>query len=109
MQYAKQKGFCEDLDEGKYSLTLIHAMQAIPDEESMLLRSILTQRRMEGSLSYCHKSLVLEQMAKAGSMEFTVAALRKLQGEIDREVIGIALKCGTQNSSLQLLLELLRV
>ena len=47
-EYSAQKGFAEDLDEGKYSLTLIHALQSLPKQEARLMRNMLTQRRLMG-------------------------------------------------------------
>ncbi|PMD18649.1 hypothetical protein NA56DRAFT_706561 [Hyaloscypha hepaticicola] len=51
LDYAKQKGVFEDLDEGKYTLALIHAMETAPKEQKSLLRNILTQRRIKGNPS----------------------------------------------------------
>ncbi|EXL70638.1 hypothetical protein FOPG_13561 [Fusarium oxysporum f. sp. conglutinans race 2 54008] len=47
-RYTDQKGFCEDLDEGKYSLTLMHALQR---DSSGLLANILSMRRFQGKLT----------------------------------------------------------
>jgi hypothetical protein len=47
-EYVAQKGFAEDLDEGKYSLPLIHTLQSLPRHETIVLRNLLTQRRVAG-------------------------------------------------------------
>ncbi|KAI1347164.1 isoprenoid synthase domain-containing protein [Xylaria sp. FL0043] len=42
-QYTAQKGFCEDLDEGKFSLPLIHALAHT--DKGLQLRGLLHERR----------------------------------------------------------------
>ncbi|KAF5557547.1 geranylgeranyl diphosphate synthase [Fusarium mexicanum] len=54
-KYTDQKGFCEDLDEGKYSLTLMHALQS---DSSGLLTNILSMRQVRAgerdhTLNFC--------------------------------------------------------
>ena len=50
VDYAKQKEFAEDLDEGNYSFTVIHCIQTLESEpkfadDSMQLRAFLMKRR----------------------------------------------------------------
>jgi geranylgeranyl pyrophosphate synthase len=86
-EYVAQKGFAEDLDEGKYSLPLIHTLQSLPRHETIVLRNLLTQRRVAGhSPLFEHKTLIVELMKRAGSLEFTVRALRRLMVEIEVEM-----------------------
>ncbi|KAK8076026.1 hypothetical protein PG994_003298 [Apiospora phragmitis] len=49
--YTKQKGFCEDLDEGKFSLMMIHAMENAQRTDKMVLQGVLDQRHLSGSMS----------------------------------------------------------
>jgi hypothetical protein len=44
-QYEKEKGWCEDSDEGKLSLQLIHAYRN-SNADNLLLETILMQRRV---------------------------------------------------------------
>jgi geranylgeranyl pyrophosphate synthase len=44
--YASQKGFCEDLDEGKFSLPLIHTLEHTKDK--ILLQALLLERKQKG-------------------------------------------------------------
>lgn len=100
VEYSKQKSFCEDLDKGKYSLMLIHALQVLPEEENILLRNVLT-RRTEGKLSHSHKQIVLELVWKSGR-HF------EHEAEIAVETKAISKTIGTQNL-FQPLLDLLKV
>jgi ophiobolin F synthase len=112
--YAKQKGFSEDLDEGKYSFTLIHCIQTLESEpkfagDAMQLRAFLMKRRSEGKLSNEDKREVLATMKKAKSLEYTLGVLRELHGELEREVGSLEAKFGEENFSLRLMLEMLKV
>lgn len=83
-EYEAQKGFADDLDEGKFSLPLIHTLLSLPQQETIVLRNLLTQRRVAGrSPLFEHKTLILELMKRAGSLEFTVRVLRRLMVEIE--------------------------
>jgi geranylgeranyl pyrophosphate synthase len=89
-QYAKQKGFCEDLDEGKYSLPVIHALGQCEDvkapktgaNDTSVLRNLLSQRHVAGKMSLAQKKLFLEHLTARGSFEYTRQALHELQAEL---------------------------
>lgn len=83
-QHTGQKGLCEDLDEGKFSYPLIHALVSQP--ENCQLRAILQQSRSAGSLDVPQKHCVLEHLHQAGSMEYTVKTLQRLMGEITDQI-----------------------
>ena len=76
-QYEKEKGFAEDLDEGKFSLPMIHLLSNSPDR--LMIEHILQQRSRDGSMSPEMKMLVLEKMHEAGSLEFTRETLRSAE------------------------------
>jgi hypothetical protein len=42
LQYAKEKGYCEDLTGGKFSFPVIHAIKSHPDD-SQVMRILLFQ------------------------------------------------------------------
>lgn len=112
--YAKQKGFAEDLDEGKYSFTMIHCIQTVESQPkfasaAMQLRAFLMKRRFEGKLSHEAKQEVLACMKKTKSLDYTLGVLRELHGELEREVGSLEAKFGEENFSLRLMLEMLRV
>lgn len=112
--YAKQKGFAEDLDEGKYSFTLIHCIQTLESEprstgDAMQLRAFLMKRRLEGKLSAEAKREVLATMKKTKSFDYTLGVLRQLHGELEKEVGSLEARFGEENFLLRMLLEMLRV
>lgn len=112
--YAKQKGFAEDLDEGKYSFTLIHCVQTLESDpkfvgDGISLRAFLTKRRSEGRLSHEAKREVLTIMKKTKSLEYTLGVLRELHSDLESEVGRLESKFGEENFSLRLMLEMLKV
>ncbi|KUL85185.1 hypothetical protein ZTR_06220 [Talaromyces verruculosus] len=108
-EYSKQKGFCEDLDEGKYSLPLIHALETCVNSDRDMLRSLLVQRRVAGHLTFEQKKLVLQIMQRCESLEFTKSQLCVLQTRIQEEIDKLVAEFGDENFSLRLLVELLVV
>lgn len=113
-QYTKQKGFCEDLDEGKYSLPLIHALGSSGTlgaarngfNNAGVIRSLLSQRHSGGTLSLDQKKLLLQQIKDAGSLEYTRQALDALQ----KELKNMATQMGMyEDANLRVLLEVLKV
>ncbi|KAJ5301085.1 uncharacterized protein N7443_006087, partial [Penicillium atrosanguineum] len=79
-EYTSEKGFCEDLDEGKFSFPLVHAWNSQPPD--LILRGILQERKASGSLSVPHKKIVLDRLRHAGSMEHTLKTLKGLESDI---------------------------
>ncbi|KAK4151149.1 isoprenoid synthase domain-containing protein [Chaetomidium leptoderma] len=109
--YTKKKGFCEDLDEGKYSLPLIHALgrgggAKVTGTDTALLRNLLSQRHVTGRMSLDQKKLFLEHLKARGSFEYTRQALDALQAKLK----GLAEQMGMlSDEKLKGLLEILKV
>jgi len=104
--YAKQKGFAEDPDEGKYSFTLIHCIQTLESEpkfagDAMQLRASLMKRRFEGKLSNEAKREVLATMTKTKSLDYTLGVLRELHGELEKEVGSLEARFGEEKFSFE--------
>ena len=113
-EYAQQKGFAEDLDEGKYSFILIHCIHTLVSEpglagEEMHLRSLLMKRRVNGTLSNEAKREILATMKHTQSLEYTLGVLRELHAKLDKEVGRLEKKFGEENFSLRLMMEMLKV
>lgn len=107
--YIAAKGFCEDLDEGKFSLPLIHALR-ISQKQKQRLRAILQERRHNGSgMCVEMKSLVLEMLRDAGSLEYVRQVLKELEDAIDAEIRRVEEIVGEENFVFRLLVERLKV
>jgi ophiobolin F synthase len=105
--YSDQKGFCEDLDEGKYSFPLIHALSC--ESQVQILRELLCQRQTPGGLSHEHKILILERLEQAGSIEYTKDVLKQMQGRVDGQLTQLELVTGLDNWIMRALLQKLEV
>ncbi|KAK8001764.1 geranylgeranyl diphosphate synthase [Apiospora marii] len=110
-QYKEQKGYCEDLDEGKYSLPLIHLVRTTTADahEAPLVRNILTQRRVRGSSSPAHKQTVLALMEQRGSLAFTAEFLAKMRTRVEGDLAALEKRTGVGNKELRGLLRMLVV
>jgi len=106
-EYSAQKGFCEDLDEGKMSFPLVHALNSCEDDAS--LRELLQQGRDVGCLSDEQKRHVLEQLDRLGSMVYTRKTLMRLQCQIYDGLKGIEDATGMENWVMRALLQRLEV
>jgi geranylgeranyl pyrophosphate synthase len=80
MQYGEAKGFCEDLDEGKFSFPLMHFINTRCDTHE--LHELLRQRMETGAMSSESKALVLEMLDESGSLEYTRQVSRMLYEQI---------------------------
>lgn len=107
LQYESMKGFCEDLDEGKYSLPLIYVLKTQPQDYQLL--HLLATGRKQGHMTKEQKELVLDILNKAGGMKYTRAVLDKLQIDIEKALAKLEDVFGTTNPEMALLIELLRV
>ncbi|KAK7418726.1 geranylgeranyl pyrophosphate synthetase [Neonectria punicea] len=105
-KYTDQKGFCEDLDEGKYSLPLLHALQ---HDSTGILTSMLSMRRTQGRLSVQQKVLMLERMEACDSLEWTKSLLGDLDGQILAEIGNLEGETGMGKTTLRRLVELLKL
>ena len=75
----------------------------------MQLRSILQERRAAGKLTFELKQVVLEQLKRTNSLEYTKMTIKALQDEIDKELEEVERVSGMENYILRLLVERLRV
>ncbi|KAK3331321.1 isoprenoid synthase domain-containing protein, partial [Apodospora peruviana] len=108
--YHSQKGFCEDLDEGKISFPLVHYMNIGSDELGKIqLQELLQQRLDGGGLDLEQKKATLSLLEKGGSLDHTLKVLRGLEAEVERCVDRLESETGKENWVLRLCLEKLRV
>ncbi|PRT54841.1 Geranylgeranyl pyrophosphate synthase [Wickerhamiella sorbophila] len=74
-KYTTNKGFCEDLTEGKFSLPIIHSIRS--DETNSELLNILRQRTTSMSL----KRHALEYMESTNSFEYTRQLMKQYESQ----------------------------
>ena len=106
-EYADQKGFGEDLDEGKYSFPIIHALSC--DHQVQILRELLCQQQTPRILSHEHKVAILRQLEQAGSLQYTKDVLKQIQGRIDVQLTRLEDVTNLDNWILRALLQKLEV
>lgn len=105
-EYGQQKGFCEDLDEGKYSLPMIHVLNSGVDNG--IVRNLLAARHMSGKLKYEQKLVILEQLDQAGSLKYTESVLQMMYQNIVTRLDNLAKNIGP-NPALAKLCKMLKV
>ncbi|PIA17988.1 terpenoid synthase [Coemansia reversa NRRL 1564] len=76
-EYSNNKGYCEDLTEGKFSFVIVHAISK--GDDGAQLMSILTQKTTDANV----KKYAVGLMAKAKSFEYTREYLGKLETRIN--------------------------
>ncbi|TLD19141.1 hypothetical protein PspLS_09762 [Pyricularia sp. CBS 133598] len=108
-KYTDSKGTCEDLDEGKYSYVMIHALQNAQPKTKRTLQALLQQRKSIGSAGPGQKELFLQLFWETGSLEHTATLLRELGAAIAAEVELVEQSTGRTNKGFRMLLEKLRV
>ncbi|KAK6536015.1 hypothetical protein TWF281_000261 [Arthrobotrys megalospora] len=82
--YSKAKGDLSDLDEGKYSFMLIHALN---NAKGTQLKSLLQLRgRSEKGLSVEQKRLIMRSLERSKSMEYTLRVLEQLQDAVEKKL-----------------------
>jgi len=96
-QYTSQKGFCEDIDEGKFSFPLVHYLTTNGAGDTLQVREILQQRRESGGLAVELKRIVLDRLAKSGSLDYTKQRLCKMQSDVDRCIERLEVMTGRKN------------
>ncbi|PSN71887.1 geranylgeranyl pyrophosphate synthase [Corynespora cassiicola Philippines] len=113
--YAEQKGFCEDLDEGKFSYPIVHFLQHAPAELRAHVISIFRQRPSGGSgrgttpVSREVKQHVLDLLESAGTLEAVLELIRQMEVEIVTEIGNLEEITGESNPMLRLVIERLSV
>ncbi|KAJ5566731.1 uncharacterized protein N7459_010113 [Penicillium hispanicum] len=106
-EYTSGKGFCENLDEGKFSFPLVHAWHSNPSH--LVLRGIIQERRFSGSLSVEHKKMILEHLHQAGSVKHTLHTLKRLESDINGNLEQAEKGNGCENWVMRLLVRKLLV
>lgn len=80
-QYCREKGFCEDLTEGKFSFPVIHGIRS-ESRTSTRLRTILQQKTSDVRL----KIEACEILEKSGSLSYTIKTVSDLDALCRQEI-----------------------
>ncbi|KNZ43656.1 geranylgeranyl diphosphate synthase, type III [Puccinia sorghi] len=97
--YTVNKGFCEDLTEGKFSFPIVHAIRADPSNHQLL--NVLRQRPTDDGIKTYAVSYMKE---KTKSLAYTRQVLTVLEGQADKEVSRLG-----DNTALRSLLDMMHV
>ncbi|KAK0113545.1 hypothetical protein ONS95_013796 [Cadophora gregata] len=112
-EYSEQKGFCEDLDEGKFSYPLVHCLQDNPVLRVRILgifrEKAASSNQGVASLPIQTKLYILKEMKASGAMDKTLSSLKKLEEELVAEFGRLEASIGMENPMLRLLLSVLAV
>jgi fusicocca-2,10(14)-diene synthase/ophiobolin F synthase len=101
-QYTRNKGECEDLDEGKLSFLLVHYWNMRPS--NIQVREILRQGRDQGKLSAAQKEIILDEFKRSGVMALTKEKLQTYEIKLGEFLDDLELTAGQENWTLRLLL-----
>ncbi|KAL5047929.1 isoprenoid synthase domain-containing protein [Aspergillus fruticulosus] len=102
--YNSKKGFCEDFDEGKFSILLIHLLNHTPYPDR--ITSVIYNRPAGTKLQREVKSYILDAMETARTFEYTRGVLKLLHEELMRTLDEVESKLGANDSARLLLLGL---
>lgn len=79
-QYSNNKGFCEDLTEGKFSFPIIHAICADPSNRQLL--NIVSQKPTAVEV----KKYALDIISRTGTFEYVRQFLHRKEEEARKEI-----------------------
>ncbi|RDH39691.1 isoprenoid synthase domain-containing protein [Aspergillus welwitschiae] len=105
-KYQEQKGFAQDLDEGKLSLPLIHLLTQSPN--AALIENIQQERTRNGKLSADLKQLILNEMRDQKILQLTEETLNGLEAKVFRHLERLEVSSGVKNFTFRFLLDRLR-
>lgn len=104
-QYTDQKGFCDDLDEGKMSLPMMFTFEA-----SQITRKIMQlHARSHESMAYRTKLLILEEMNNCKSLERTKAVMESIQDAVYLEIERYERDSGVRNPVIKMVADMLKI
>ncbi|KAJ5373238.1 Terpenoid synthase [Penicillium concentricum] len=107
--YSKQKGFCEDFDEGKLSYPIVKCCQKSEAIKNIIL-GIFQQTRMTNTKMMRESKLqILDLMSSVMALEDTYDYLQQLQQEIEQDIREIEVLTGESNPELLLVVKVLGV
>ncbi|KAJ5109931.1 geranylgeranyl pyrophosphate synthase [Penicillium argentinense] len=110
--YAEQKGFCEDLDEGKISYLIVRLLAHAPEYKSHItgiFRQLPLGLGQASGLPYDSKRYILDILQSTGTFAATLQYLKDLQAAIEIEISRLEGDLGEQNPMIRLIIANLSV
>lgn len=105
-EYAEQRGFCEDLDEGKLSYPVILCCNSDPAARDIILG--IFRRNAKGTpLAYSVKMQILDLLKKTGALQETRQVVQQLEKEVEKSLSALETVLGKPNPLLRLITNLL--
>ncbi|RAK86425.1 terpenoid synthase [Aspergillus costaricaensis CBS 115574] len=105
-KYQEQKGFAQDLDEGKLSLPLIHLLTQSPN--AALIENTQQERARNNKLPADLKQLILDEMRDQKILQLTEKTLKGLEAKVYRHLGRLEVSAGIKNFTFLFLLDRLR-
>jgi ophiobolin F synthase len=112
-EYSDQKGFCEDLDEGKFSFPIVHCLEHHPEFRDYII-GVFRQRPIVPShgsqeLSKESKIHIVEDLRRFGTFDACRTYLVEMEASLDAEIGNLEKATGETNPVLRLILARLSV
>jgi geranylgeranyl pyrophosphate synthase len=98
-----------DLDQGNFTLPVIHFLAQERGRRTTRLLSMLQARKEKNGMSPAMKNHVLDLLEKSGSLEYTSQVLKNMYQEILDTLSEVEAAYGRENRSLRKLLEMLKL
>jgi geranylgeranyl pyrophosphate synthase len=108
-QYKDKKGYCEDLDEGKWSFIQIHSLHNAKPATKAILNSLIMERHAAGCAGKGHKEFMLSIFQETGSLSYTADTIHSLWGEINLEIDALERYLGKVNKPLRAIMDALKL
>lgn len=105
-EYTEQKGFCEDLDEGKLSYPVVLTCNSDPAARTIIL-GIFRRKDTGTPLPRSVKMQILDLIQKSGALVKTWQLVQQLEKEVEDTLSALETVLGEQNPSLRLITKLL--
>ncbi|KAL5341064.1 isoprenoid synthase domain-containing protein [Aspergillus crustosus] len=103
--YTTKKGFCEDLDEGKFSLPLIYLLRKTPYPER-ITAALFNRPTGEKTVSHEVKTMILNEMESVGTFDYVRRVLKQLHSELLRLLEEVETQHGSNPAARLLILGL---
>lgn len=109
--YTSKKGWCEDLDEQKFSYILARVYRSSPGTRDNIEGLFNAMKQLKSTPHALHetKRYILSLIESTGALEATRRLLLQWQEELSGEITGLESLFGSENPTLRLLIETLKI